>query len=93
MCLHSICFALFLANNVFKKTFRRAKCLTCQVVHLRKIFLITLPLLFKKWVGQLNPIYFVEGIRIIHGIALTYTKLIDFHSHGIFTLLLTTVFN
>ena len=60
-----ICFALFVANKAYK-TFCR-----CLVLYSRKIFLITLPLLFKKWVGLLKPLYFVEGKIISHGIALT----------------------
>ena len=48
--LLSICFALFLANNAYK-SFRRAKCVALLVLYSRKLFLITLPLLFKKWVG------------------------------------------
>ena len=63
------------------------------VLHSRKIFLITLPLLFKKWIGHLNPSHFVDGIRISNGIALTITKLIDFYSQSIFTFLFATVFN
>ena len=37
------------------------------------------------------PSHFVDGTS--HGIALTITKLIDFCSQGIFTLLFATVFN
>ena len=59
----------------------------------KKLFLITLPLLFKKWVGFLNPSHFVDGIRTSHGIASTITKLIDFYSQGIFTFLFATVFD
>ena len=43
-------FALFVANNAYK-SFRRAKSVAFLVLHLRKLFLIILPLLFKKWVG------------------------------------------
>ena len=39
-----------------------------------------------------HPLIFGEGIRIAHGIALTITKLIDFYSQGILTLLFATVF-
>ena len=59
----------------------------------KKIFLITLRLLFKKWVGYLNPSHFVDGIITSHLIALTITPLIDFYSQGIFTFLFATVFN
>ena len=38
-------FALFVANNA-EKSFRRAKIVACLVLYSRKIFLITLPLLF-----------------------------------------------
>ena len=48
---------------------------------------------FKKWVGYLNPAYFVDGIRTSHGIALTITGLIDFYSQGSFTFLFASVFN
>ena len=34
-----------------------------------------------------------KGIRFYHGIILTITKLIDFYSKGIITLLFATVFN
>ena len=90
--LLSISFALFVANNALK-SFLGAKSVACLVLYSRKLFLITLPLLFKKWVGQLNPSHFVNGIRISHGIALTITKLIDFNSQGIFIFLFATVFN
>ena len=49
-CLLSICFALFVVNNA-QKSFRRAKSMACLVLYSRRVFLITLPLLFKKWVG------------------------------------------
>ena len=75
-----------------KKSVRRAKSVTCLVLYSRKLFLITLPLLFKKWVGKLNPSRFVDGIRTSHGIALTITHLIDFYSPGIFTFLFATIF-
>ena len=45
-----ICFALFVASNAYK-SFRSAKSVAYLVMYSRKIFLITLPLLFKKWVG------------------------------------------
>ena len=48
-CLLSICFALFVANNAYK-SFRCAKSVTCLDLYSRKLFLITLPLLFKKCV-------------------------------------------
>ena len=76
-----------------KKSFRRAKSVACFVQYLRKLFLITLPLLIKKWVGQPNPSYFVDGIRTSHGIALTIIKFIHFYSEGVFTFLFATVFN
>ena len=66
----SICFALFVANKAYK-TFFRAKMMACLVLYSRKLFLIALPLLFKKWVGLLKPLYFVEGMIISHGISLT----------------------
>ena len=91
-CLLSICLALFVVNNACK-SFRRAKSVACLVLYSRKLFLITLPLLFKKWVGYLNPLHFVDVIRTSHGIALTVTKLIDFYSQCIFTFLFATVFN
>ena len=50
-------------------------------------------LLFRKWVGYLNPSHFVDGIRISYGIAVTITKLIDYYSQGIFTFLFATVLN
>ena len=45
--------------------------------------------------GLLNPSYFVEGIRFSCGIAITITKLIDFHSHveDVLIILFATVFN
>ena len=65
-CLLSICFALIVASYAIK-SFRRAKNVTCLVLIEKVIpnnttptfqevggvllFLITLPLLFKKWVG------------------------------------------
>ena len=49
-CLLSICFALFVANNALK-SFRRAKSVGSLVLYSRKLFLIILLLLFKKWVG------------------------------------------
>ena len=76
-----------------KKSFCRAKSAACVVLYSRKLFLITLPLLFKKWMGLLNPSHFVDGIRNSHGIASTITKLIDFYSQGIITVLFATVFN
>ena len=76
-----------------KNHFVAQKSVACFVLYSRKLFLITLPLLFKKWVGQLNPSHFVYVIRTYHGIALTITKLIDFYSQGIFTFLFATVFN
>ena len=39
------------------------------------------------------PTFFVDGIRIFHGIALAITKVIDFYSQGNFTCLFATVFN
>ena len=67
------------------------KSVACLVLYSRKLFLITLPLLLKKWVGYLNPTPFVDGIRTSHGNALTVTKLIDFYSQCPF--LFATVFN
>ena len=75
-------FALFVAN-IAQKSFRRAKSVACLVLGSRKSLLITLPLLFKKWVGLLNPFHFVDGIRTSRGIALIITKLIDFYSQGV----------
>ena len=40
-------FALFVANNALK-LFRRTKSVACVVLYSRKLFLITLPILFKK---------------------------------------------
>ena len=40
-------FCLFVANNTYK-SFRRAKSVALLVLHLRKLFLIILPILFKK---------------------------------------------
>ena len=57
----------------------------------KKIVLITLPLLFKKWVGYLNPAYFADGIRTSHGITFTIAKLIYFYSQGIFVLFATVI--
>ena len=37
--------------------------------------------------------HFVNGMRIYHGIALTFTKLMNFNSQGIFIFLFATVFN
>ena len=60
----------------------------------KKILQLTLPLLFKKWVGTLYPTYFVDGIRTSHVITSTITKLIDYYSQGIFSFFLfATVFN
>ena len=77
MPIASMCFALFVANNASCKN------VACLVLYSRKLFLITLPLLFKKRVE--NSSHFVNVIRTSHGIALTITKLIDFYSQGIFT--------
>ena len=88
-CLLSICFALFVANSAFK-SFRRAS-VACLVLYPRKLFLITLLLLFKNWVGYLNPSHFVDVIRTSHDIVLTITKMIDFYSQGIFTFLFATI--
>ena len=68
----------FICSEQCIKSFRRAKSVACLVLCSRKLFLISLPILFKKWVGQLNPSNFVDGIRISHGITLTITKLINF---------------
>ena len=40
-------FALFVAKNAYR-SFRRAKSVACVVLYSRKLFLITLPILFKK---------------------------------------------
>ena len=77
-CLLPICFALFIGNNALK-SFRRTKGVACLVHYSRKLFLIKLPLLFKKWLGKFHPSSFVDGIRTFYGIALTITKLIDFY--------------
>ena len=63
----------------------------CLVLYSRKIILITLLLLLKKWVGYHTP--HILSIRTYHGIALTITKLIDFYSQGIIMFLYVTVFN
>ena len=89
--LLSICFALFVSNNAYK-SIRHAKRVACLVLFSRKLFIITLPLLFKKWVGYLNPSNRVDGISTSHGIALTITQLIDLYSQGIFTILFAIVF-
>ena len=67
--------------------------MACFVLYPRNVFLITLPLLFKKWAVLLNPSHFVDGTMTSHGIALTITKLIDLYSQGISTFLFATVFN
>ena len=69
----------------------RKKCGLCCSVF-KKVIPITLPILFKKWVGVTKPSHFVDGIRNSHGIALTITKLIGFYSQGIFNFLFATVF-
>ena len=43
--------------------------------------------------GVTQLAHFVDDTRTSHGIALTITKLIDFYSQGIFTILFATVFN
>ena len=43
-------FAIFVAGNAYK-SFRRAKSVASLVLYSRTLFLITLPLLFEKWVG------------------------------------------
>ena len=50
---------------------------------------------FKKIIpNNTTPTFQVgDGIENYHGITLTITKLIDFYSQGIFTLLIATVFN
>ena len=90
--LLSIWFALFIANSTLK-SFRCARCVDLLFLYSKKVVLITLPLFFKKWVGYLNPAYFVDGIRTSHDIALVITTLIDSYSQGIFTFLFATVFN
>ena len=59
------------------------------VQYSRKLFLITLPVLFKKWVGQPSPSYFDDGIRNSQGII----KFIHFYSECVFAFLFATVFN
>ena len=78
-CLLNICFTLFVANNAYK-SYHRAKSVACLALYSRKLFLITLLLLNKKWVGYLSPSKFVDDIRTSHGITLTTTKLIDVYS-------------
>ena len=91
ICLFSICFALFIAMNSYK-LFPHTTSVDCLVLYSKILFLKTLPLLFKRWVGYLNPSHFADGLRTSHGIALTITKLIDFSSQGIITFLFVTVF-
>ena len=76
-----------------KDHFVAQKSVACVVLYSRKLFLITLPLLFKKCVGKFNPSHFVDGIRNYHGIRLTITKLIDFYSQVIFNVLFATIFS
>ena len=83
----------FICSEQCIKSFRRAKSVACLVLYSRKLCLITLPLLFKKWVGELNPSHFVDCIRTSHGITLTVTKLIVVYSQGIFTFLFAISFN
>ena len=52
----------------------RKSCTTFLALPLRKLFVIVLPLLFKKWVGLLDPSYFVDDTITSHGIALTIPK-------------------
>ena len=59
----------------------------------RKLFLITLPLRFKTWVGYFNPSNFVDGKKTSHGSAQTITNVIDFYTQDIFTFLFAAVFN
>ena len=70
----------FICSEQCIKIISSRKSVACVVLYSIKLFLITLPLLFKKWVGELNPSHFVDGIRNSHGIALTITKFIDFYS-------------
>ena len=48
---------------------------------------------FQEFGGVAQPRISVDGIRTSHGIALTFTNLIDFYSQGSFTILFATVFN
>ena len=41
----------FLCSEKCIKSFRHAKGVACLVLYSRKLFLITLPLFFKKWAG------------------------------------------
>ena len=67
----------FICSEQYIKSFRRANSVACLVLYSRKLFLITQPLVFKKWVGELNPSHSVDGISTSNGIALTITKSID----------------
>ena len=80
----------FIRSEQCIKSFGRAKSVDCLVLYSRKLFLITLhlPLIFKKWVGLLNPSYSVDCIRKFHGIALIITQFIAFYYQGIFKLYL-----
>ena len=82
----------FICSEQYIKSFRRANSVACLVLYSRKLFLITQPLVSKKWVGELNPLHSVDGIRTSHSIALTITKSIDFYPQGIFTILFATVY-
>ena len=49
--MHIVYMFCFIFSEQCKKSFRRAKNVACLVLYPRKLFLVTLPLLFKKWVG------------------------------------------
>ena len=78
----------FLCSKLSLKNISPRKIFEVLVLYSRNLFPITLDLICKKTMGGVNQCHiFVEGLCISHGIAFTYTKLIDFYSLGILTVL------
>ena len=73
-------FCFICSEQCIKIISLRKKCGLCRSV-------------FKKIIPYNTTPHFVDGIRNPHGIASTITKLNDFYSQGIITVLFATVFN
>ena len=95
ICLLSICFDIFVANNVLKIISSRK-----NIDLFSSVFMKSIPNNFTPtfqevgWVAQ--PLIFCrrhKNFSWSHGIELIITKLIGFYSQCVITLLFATVFN
>ena len=59
-------FCFIFCEQCIKNISSRKKCGLFGSVFKKNIPKISLPLLFKKWMGKFNPSHFLEGIRTSH---------------------------